>query len=106
MLFWSHILRDDKCGYLLVQKLFGKVEYFGRGDKIFRKKQDCKKDPLHSSSHYSQVPYVFLWEFFEDLLNYIFLERLLSKELENHCLHLPRCVYGGHIGLNKMDAIK
>ena len=43
VLFWSHILRDDKCGYLLVQKLFRNVEYFGRGDKLLGKNLDCQK---------------------------------------------------------------
>ena len=50
VLFWWHILRDDKCGYLLVQKLFGNVEYFGRGDKMFGKNLDCQKGLSHSNS--------------------------------------------------------
>ena len=41
-----------------------------------------------SCHSYSQVHYIFLWEFFGDLLNYTFLERLLYKESENQCLQL------------------
>ena len=44
--------------------------------------------------------------FFGDLLNYTFLERLLPKESENQCLHFFRCVYGSHIGINKMATVK
>ena len=54
----------------------------------------------------SQVYYVILLDFFEDLLNYTFLERLWSKESENQCLHLRRCVYGSHIGIYNIAAIK
>ena len=54
-----------------------------------------------SSEDDSQVGYVILSDFFEDLKTYTFLERLLSKESENQCFHLPRCVYGGHIECTK-----
>ena len=50
VLFWWHILRDNKCGKLFVQKLFWNIEYFGRGDKMFGKNQDCQKGPSHSNS--------------------------------------------------------
>ena len=58
-----------------------------------------------------QVPYVGywfkpLWDFFGDLLNYTFLERLLPNESENQCFHFFRCVYGSHIWMNKMATVK
>ena len=54
------------------------------------------KDPKLSKTntrHNSQFHYIILSDFFGDLQNYIFLERLLSKESENQCCHLPRCLW-------------
>ena len=48
----------------------------------------------------------FTIKFGGELLNNTFLERLLYKESENQCLHLPRCLCGCHIEFLKMAVVK
>ena len=55
---------------------------------------------------YSQVHYVILSEFCGEFENYTFLESLLYKQSEKQCFHLPRVLYGRHLGFYKMAAIQ
>ena len=54
----------------------------------------------------SQVHYVVSPENCGEYTKYTFLETLLYKQSEKQCFHLPRVVFGRHLGFYKMAAVK